>query len=177
MKKKGRAGHSAYIGNLHHRALPFLSWFVLLMALLILPIIGLDKATAEIMGQRVFNLEDRTACQTSIEGIRWLHRIWPEENLTPKPHRSEILSDDQIRAKVEDSQRMASALKNIYDIEITEAMLQAELNRMARNTKDPEMLQEFFDALDNDSMTIAECLARPVLVEKKLYQNYVWDTR
>ena len=38
---------------------------------------------------------------------------------------------------------------------------------MARNTKQPEVLQEFFDALGNNPFVIAECLARPTLVERE----------
>src|SRR5205823_6151409 len=39
-------------------------------------------------------------------------------------------------------------------------------NRMAENTKQPEVLRELFDALDNDPFVIAECLARPALSER-----------
>ena len=37
---------------------------------------------------------------------------------------------------------------------------------MARNTKQPEVLRELFQALGNDPFVIAECLARPVLTER-----------
>ena len=37
---------------------------------------------------------------------------------------------------------------------------------MARNTKQPEVLRELFEALGNDPSVIAECLARPVLAER-----------
>ena len=33
---------------------------------------------------------------------------------------------------------------------------------MASHTKQPEVLQELFEALGNDPFVIAECLARPV---------------
>src|SRR5437016_6330650 len=40
------------------------------------------------------------------------------------------------------------------------------MERMARDTKQPEVLRELFEALGNDPFVIAECLARPVLTER-----------
>src|SRR5947207_14880102 len=40
------------------------------------------------------------------------------------------------------------------------------MERMARDTKQPEVLRELFEALENDPFVIAECLARPVLTER-----------
>ena len=40
------------------------------------------------------------------------------------------------------------------------------MDRMARDTKQPEVLRELFEALGNDPFVIAECLARPTLVER-----------
>jgi hypothetical protein len=41
--------------------------------------------------------------------------------------------------------------------------------RMAKNTRQPKVLQELFEALGNDPFIIAECLARPALVEHFWY--------
>lgn len=138
---------------------------------LILSVSWVTKVTAE----TTFSLDQRVACQTVIEDIRWSHRIWPSENNSTKPQRSEILNDQQIRVKVEDGLRMEAALDGIYGIEINDAMLQAELNRMTGSTKAPVRLQELFDALGNDPVTITECLARPTLVRKQLYDRYAED--
>ena len=37
---------------------------------------------------------------------------------------------------------------------------------MASHTRQPEVLQELFEALGNDPFVIAECLARPILAER-----------
>lgn len=124
-----------------------------------------------------YSIEDRTACQIALEDLRWSYVTWPKENAEPKPDRSSQLSDEQIRAKVEDSLRMESALKEHYGLEITAPMLQAELDRMAASTRDPKRLQELFDALDNDARHIAECVARPNLVRSKLQSHFAWDQR
>ena len=49
---------------------------------------------------------------------------------------------------------------------ITASELQAEMERMASHTKQPDVLRELFAALGNDPFVIAECLARPILVER-----------
>src|SRR5439155_392223 len=41
-----------------------------------------------------------------------------------------------------------------------------EMDRMARDTRQPDVLHELFEALGNDPFVIAECLARPVLAER-----------
>ena len=40
------------------------------------------------------------------------------------------------------------------------------MDRMAKHTKQPEVLHELFEALGNDPFVIAECLARPALSER-----------
>ena len=42
------------------------------------------------------------------------------------------------------------------------------MDRMAKHTKQPEVLREIFKALGNDPFVIAECLARATLAERLL---------
>jgi N-acetylneuraminic acid mutarotase len=51
------------------------------------------------------------------------------------------------------------------------------MDRMAKHTKQPEILHELFDALGNDPFVIAECLARPLLAERLLTELYAPDRR
>ena len=57
-------------------------------------------------------------------------------------------------------------LQDYWQRPITAEQLQAEMDRMARDTKQPEVLRELFEALGNDPAVIAECLARPILAER-----------
>src|SRR5439155_15313741 len=91
------------------------------------------------------------------------HRIWPKENLRPKPSLDEVMSAQQIEKKVEGYLRDSQALEAYWQKPITPEQLQAEMERMAQSTKQPEVLGELFEALGNDPFVIAECLARPVL--------------
>jgi hypothetical protein len=60
----------------------------------------------------------------------------------------------------------SQALENYWHRPITADQLQAEMERMASHTKQPEVRQELFDALGNDPFVIAECLARQILTER-----------
>jgi hypothetical protein len=76
------------------------------------------------------------------------------------------MSQAQLEKKVADYLRESEELENYWQRPITAEDLHAEMDRMARNTKQPEVLRELFDALGNDPFLIAECLARPVLSER-----------
>ena len=78
------------------------------------------------------------------------------------------MPDATLRGKVEDTLRKSSALAQYWQRPVTGAQLQAEVTRMAANTRQPDILREIWSALDNDPYVIAEVLARPLLVERQL---------
>src|SRR5438105_84978 len=118
------------------------------------------------VSQRTLTFAERVAYQSAIEDVYWRHRIWPDTNPGPKPPLDKVMSQAQIEKKVEDYLRDSQALEDYWLRPITPDQLQAEMERMASHTKQPEVLQELFEALGNDPFVIAECLARPVLAER-----------
>jgi hypothetical protein len=118
--------------------------------------------------KRTLTLEERVAYQRAIEKVYWRHRIWPKENLSSKPSLDAVMSQSQLEKKVADYLRNSQALEDYWHRPITAEQLQDEMDRMAHNTRQPEVLQELFEALGNDPSVIAECLARPVLAERLL---------
>jgi N-acetylneuraminic acid mutarotase len=123
-------------------------------------------AASAIQRNQTLTFAERVAYQRAIEEVYWRHRIWPRENAKPKPSLDEVMSVEQIEKKVEDYLRDSQALETYWQKPIAPEQLQAEMERMARNTKQPEVLLELFEALGNDPSVIAECLARPVLTER-----------
>jgi hypothetical protein len=115
---------------------------------------------------RTLTFAERVAYQRAIEDVYWRHRIWPKERHDPKPSLDAVMSHAQIEKKVEDYLSTSQALDGYWGQPLTPEQLQAEMDRMARDTKQPEVLRELFDALGNDPFVIAECLARPVLSER-----------
>jgi hypothetical protein len=73
-----------------------------------------------------------------------------------------------LESKVKGYLRKSQTLEDYWQQPITSKQLQAEMDRMASHTKQPDVLRELFAALGNDPFVIAECLARPLLAERTL---------
>src|SRR6266498_3907760 len=116
--------------------------------------------------QRLLTFEERVLYQRAIEDVYWRHRIWPKERPDSKPSLDAVMSQAQLEKKVSDYLRNSQALEDHWQRPITAEQLQSEMDRMAKNTKQPEVLRELFEALGNDPSVIAECLARPTLAER-----------
>src|SRR5438105_1723492 len=138
---------------------------------------ALSQHDAPGRARRTFTFEQRVLYQRAIEDVYWRHRIWPKERKDPKPSLDAVMSQAQIEKKVADYLRNSQALEDYWQRPITAEQLQAEMDRMAQHTKQPEMLQELFEALGNDPFVIAECLARPALAERLLTNWYADDQR
>jgi hypothetical protein len=113
------------------------------------------------VSQRTLTFVERVAYQRAIEDIYWRHRIWPRPD--PKPSLDAVMSQAQLEKKVEDYLGKSQALENHWQRPVTPEQLQTEMDRIARNTKQPDVLRELFEALGNDPFVIAECLARPAV--------------
>ena len=108
---------------------------------------------------------ERVSYQRAIEEVFWRHRVWPNENRTPKPPLDTVMSQAQLENKVASYLRDSLTLED-HGKPITAEQLQAEMERMARDTKQSQVLRELFEALGNDPAVIAECLARPILAAR-----------
>jgi N-acetylneuraminic acid mutarotase len=116
--------------------------------------------------QKTLTFAERVTHQRAIEEVYWRHRIWPKERPDPKPPLDTVMSQAQIEEKVQDYLRKSDALDNHWQQPASAEQLQAEMDRMAKHTRQPEVLHELFEALGNDAFVVAECLARPVLTER-----------
>src|SRR5947208_2857362 len=130
-----------------------------------------SKASVKI-SQTTLIFAERVAYQRAIEEVYWRHRIWPKERPDPKPSLDAVMSQAQLEKKVTDYLRKSQALEDYWQRSITAEQLQAEIDRMAKHTKQPEVLRELFAALGNDPFVIAECLARSALADRLLRNWY-----
>src|SRR5262249_32849811 len=94
-----------------------------------------------------------------------------------KPPLDAVVSKAQLEKKVADYLQKSQALEDYWHRPLTAEQLQAEMERMAQHTKQPEVLRELFAALGDDPFLIAECLARPALAERLLTNSYAYDQR
>jgi N-acetylneuraminic acid mutarotase len=129
------------------------------------------------VSQRTMTFAERVAYQRAIEDVYWRHRIWPKERPDPKPPLDAVMSQAQLEKKVKDYVRNSQALDDYWQRPITAEQLQAEMDRMATYTHQPEVLHELFDALGNDPFVIAECLVRPALADRLITNWYAYDQR
>ncbi len=132
-------------------------------------------STRTVSPARELSLEERIAYRQRIENIYWRHQIWGKENRKPKPLLEEAMPEALIRVKAEDAVRRSLALEKIWQRAITPEQLQAEMERMARDTKNAGLLTELWAALDNDPFLIAEILARPLLADRLIRSSYAHD--
>ena len=82
--------------------------------------------------------------QRAIEEVYWRHRIWPKDRPDFKPSLGAVMSQAQLEKKVKYYLRSSQALEDYWQRPITADQLQAEIDRMAPHTKQPEVLQELF---------------------------------
>jgi N-acetylneuraminic acid mutarotase len=145
---------------------------------LILPLAAARDSGAIVnFSYRRLTFEERVSYQRAIEEVYWRHRIWPKERTDRKRSLDAVMAQAQLQKKVEDYLRKSQALEDQWQRPITARQLQAEMNRMAKHTRQPEVLRELFEALGNDAFVIAECLARPLLAERLVGELSVPDNK
>ena len=149
-----------------------------LLSCLLLVALSFSGKGASSSGQaKTLGFAERVAYQHAIEEVYWRHRIWPNESADPKPSLNDVMSQAQLEKKVADYLRKSQALEDYWQRPLSAEQLQAEMERMAEHSKQPEVLRELFEALGNDPFVIAECLARPALAERFLTNWYAYDQR
>jgi N-acetylneuraminic acid mutarotase len=156
------------------------------IAVVLCALVGCSMLSATLLGffspqaslkvsERTLSFAERVTYQRTIEDVYWRHRIWPNDRHDPKPPLDSVMSQAQVEKKVADYLGKSQALEDHWQRPITAEQLQVEMDRMAANTKQPEVLRELFETLGNDPFVIAECLARPVLVDGllgKIHDDY-----
>jgi len=122
------------------------------------------------------SFEDRVNAQRSMEKIFYNHRLWPEEN-GPRKSFHEAMSEEVLVRKTENYVKKSILLDKHWKSPLTGEQLQAEMDRIVERTRDPETLSELFASLHNDPRLIAECLVRPILVNRLIRNWYARDQR
>src|SRR5215510_13181005 len=144
---------NAYILRGSTTALLFLCVIIALCSAINLPeqppkaLLPQDNAAYGANGHRsqTLSFADRVTYQRLIEEIYWRHRIWPKERPDPKPSLDAVMSQAQLEKKVENYLRNSQELEDQWQGPLTPGQLQAEMERMAQHTRQPEVLRELFE--------------------------------
>ena len=106
-----------------------------------------------------------------------IERVYYNHRLGQKPPFEQALPPAKVESLVRQELRKEATLKNVYGIEATPAMLDAEMQRINTTTRAPEMLTELKAALGNDPALFARAMAKPILVERLLRWQFDNDDR
>lgn len=107
--------------------------------------------------------------RTAVERVYYSHR------LGEKPPFEQVLPPSLIERLVRTDLTKEAALKNAYGVEVTSAMLAAEVQRITTTTRAPEILAELKAALGDDTNRFARSVAKPIVVERLLRQRFEND--
>jgi len=141
------------------------------MALPAVAAVALAAATTAAAPSRDLPLAERIAAQAAIERVHYGH----QEGAKGPFERA--VSTEALEGKVRTYLLKSAALEKHWRTSVTAPMLQAELARIARDTRLPGRLQEIYATLGGDAFLVRECLARPVLVDRLARSFHAYDRR
>jgi len=101
-----------------------------------------------------------------------VERVYYNHRLGEKPPFEQVLPPATLENLVRQDLRKEAALKETYGVEITPALLDAEVQRINATTRAPEMLAEIKAALGNDPARFANVFAKPIVVERLLREKF-----
>ena len=134
-------------------------------------LVVLAMLVAPAVQARDLSFEERVEAQAAIERVYYSYQIG-----TTRPF-EEAVPRAVLEAKVERYLKQSAALERFWSTPVTAAMLQAEMERQARQTRMPERLRLLYAALGGDPFLVRECLARPALVERLARNFFAFDGR
>ena len=115
--------------------------------------------------------EQRVRAQEALARVSYSHQIGASRSFEQAVPRAIV--ESRVRTALQQS----LALELWWRTPVTVEMLRAETARIASSTRMPYRLREYYAALGNDPVLVAECLARPILVDRLARSFYAWDRR
>ena len=106
-----------------------------------------------------------------------LERVYHEHRTGTKQPFEQAMPRELIESLTRQELHKEAVLRKTYGVEITPAMLAAEVQRIHTTTRAPEMLAEIKHALGDDAGRFARTMARPILVERELRSRFDNDDR
>ena len=111
------------------------------------------------------------ADRVAIERVYHAHRIGTKQTF------EEAMPREMIEQLARQDQNKETALRKVYGVEITPAILAAEVARITTTTRAPETIAEIKAALGNDPTRFAATMARPIVVERTLRTRFDNDDK
>ena len=125
--------------------------------------------TARSATPRGVSLAERITAQEAIERVYYGHQLDARRAFEQAVPRA------LLERKVRDALAKSVLLERRWNVEIGDAALQQELQRIAADTRLPERLREIYDALGHDPRLVKEAFVRPVLVDRLARRRFASD--
>ena len=106
-----------------------------------------------------------------------IERVYYNYRLGEKPPFEKVLPPAALENLIRQELQKEAALKAIYGVEVTPAMLEAEVQRIDATTRAPEILAEIKRVLGNDASRFASGMVRPIIVERELRRCFDNDDK
>jgi hypothetical protein len=106
-----------------------------------------------------------------------IERVYHSHRLGTKQPFEQVMPRDLIERVVRQDQHKEAVLRKVYGVEITPAMVAAEVERINTTTRAPEVLAEIKSALGDDAARFASAMARPIIVERELRRRFDNDDK
>ena len=106
-----------------------------------------------------------------------IERVYHEHRTGTKKSFEETMPPAKIEQMVKLDAHKEAVLRNVYQVEVTPAMVDAEVKRIDATTRAPEMLAEIKHALGDDPARFARSMARSIVVERTLRARFENDDK
>ncbi len=104
-----------------------------------------------------------------------VERVYYNHRTGTKPPFEQVLPREKLERLVRDDLRKLTILQKNYGVEVSTAMLIAEVRRIDASTRAPETLVEIKAALGDDANRFARTVAKPIVVERLLREKFEND--
>ena len=116
-------------------------------------------------GPRLESIDDRAAVE----------RVYYDHRTGSKPPFGQAMPREVIEHLVQGDRHKEAALLKVYEVTVTQEMVEAEVRRIESTTRAPDVLAEIKQALGSDPVRFARTVARPIVVERILRQRFEND--
>ena len=104
-----------------------------------------------------------------------VERVYHSHLLGDKPPFEQAMPPALIERLVKQDLRKEAVLKKVYGVEMTPALLEAEVQRINATTRAPETLAELKAVLGGDPVRFGQTVAKPIVVERLLRNKFEND--
>ena len=112
-----------------------------------------------------------------VDDRRAVELVYYQHRTGTKPLFEQVLPTAELEKLVALESKKESVLKHVYGVQITDAMVEAEVRRINETTRAPDVLLELKAALGDDPGRFARAIARPIVVERTLRARFENDDK